>query len=56
MKNPARVAGSLLLENNFAKISVSGAKKDRKVTFETLDIHGKTRWTHSIHQNELKNP
>jgi alkaline phosphatase D len=56
MKNPARVAGSLLLENNFSKISVSGAKKERKVTFETIDIHGKTRWTHSIHQNELKNP
>ena len=52
--NPNRIEGSLLVENNFGKISVGGGKGDRKVTLETYDINGKKRWSFSIHQNDLK--
>jgi alkaline phosphatase D len=52
--NPRRVEGSLLKENNFGKISLSGGKGDRKVTLETYDISGKKRWSHVISEKELK--
>ena len=52
--NPRRVVGSLLAENNFGKIAVSGGKGDRKVTLETYDIEGKKRWNFSISEKELK--
>ena len=52
--NPMRVQGSLLMENNFGKISISGAKNERVATFETVDIDGKSRWTFSISQKDLK--
>ncbi len=52
--NPRRVEGSLLAENNFGKISISGPKGDRKVTLETYDITGKKRWNHVISEKELR--
>ncbi len=51
--NPLRVQGSLLIANNFGKISVSGGKGARQVTMETFDIDGKSRWQHVINQKEL---
>ncbi len=52
--NPRRVAGSLLVENNFGKIAISGAKGDRKVTLATFDIDGKQRWNFTISEKDLK--
>ena len=52
--NPRRVEGSLLKENNFGKINVSGGKGDRKVTFETYDINGKNRWQFVVSEKDLK--
>jgi alkaline phosphatase D len=52
--NPTRVAGSLLVENNFGKISVSGDKNNRQVTFETYDRTGKSRWNFVVNEKELK--
>ena len=52
--NPLRVEGSLLIANNFGKISVSGAKSERQVTMETYDIDGKNRWHYVVNQKELK--
>lgn len=54
MRNPTRIAGSLLLENNFGKINVSGAKGDRKVQFETFDINGTSRWKFVISEKDLQ--
>jgi alkaline phosphatase D len=52
--NPLRVAGTLLLENNFGKISVSGEKNKRQVLIETYDINGVKKWGISINENDLK--
>ncbi|MBL7814495.1 MAG: alkaline phosphatase family protein [Saprospiraceae bacterium] len=51
--NPLRVEGSLLIANNFGKISVSGKKGERKLTFETFDIDGKNRWQFTLNQKDL---
>jgi alkaline phosphatase D len=52
--NPLRVQGSLLMENNFGRISVTGEKNQRIVLFETIDIQGIVRWKHAINENDLK--
>ena len=53
-KNPKRIEGSLLLDNNFGKLNFSGTKKDRILTFETYDRNGKKVWEYSINNNDLK--
>ena len=53
-KNPLRVDGSLLIANNFGKISVSGSKGDRKLMMETFDVEGENRWQYVINQKELR--
>jgi alkaline phosphatase D len=52
--NPSRVAGSLLMENNFGKVSISGPKNQRQVILETYDIDGKKRWSFVINEKDLK--
>jgi alkaline phosphatase D len=52
--NPTRVAGSLLVENNFGKISVSGGKDNRQVRLETYDRSGKSRWQFVISEKDVK--
>ena len=51
--NPARVPSSLLLQNNFGKISVSGNRDNRQVTLETYDINGAQKWNVTIKKSEL---
>jgi alkaline phosphatase D len=53
--NPNRVANSLLLENNFAKISIEGKKGERTVYFETFNAQGEKKWNFQISEKELKN-
>ena len=52
--NPMRVAGTMLLENNFGKISISGEKDKRQLRIETLDINGMQKWQYIINENDLK--
>ena len=53
-KNPMRVDGSLLAENNFGKITVSGPVNDRSITFQSINANGEEKWKHSIKLNDLK--
>lgn len=46
--NPSRVPGSLLMENNYGRISVSGKKGERVITFETYDVDGVKKWSYSV--------
>jgi alkaline phosphatase D len=52
--NSLRVEGSVLAENNFGKISVSGKKGERQVRLETFDAKGSSRWSFTIHEKDLK--
>ena len=52
--NPDRVAGSLLMQNNFGKISVGGDKENRQVTLETYDKAGLKKWNFTIKKSDLK--
>ena len=52
--NPNRVANSLLMENNFGKISISGKRGERIVHFETITISGETKWKYDIKESDLK--
>jgi alkaline phosphatase D len=52
--NPSRVPGSLLMENNFGKIAITGPKGDRKIILETYDALGTKKWSHTIGEKELK--
>jgi alkaline phosphatase D len=51
--NPSRVEGTLFMKNNFARLSVTGAKKDRSLMMEIFDVNGAKVWDYKIHQNEL---
>ncbi len=53
-KNPDRVAGTLLMENNFGKINISGAKGDRKLTIETYNGNGERKWVFAVNEKDLK--
>ena len=52
--NPLRIAGTMLLENNFGKISVSGENNKRQVVIETYDINGVKKWGITLNENDLK--
>lgn len=51
--NPGRVEGTLFMKNNFAKLSVSGAKGDRTMLMEIFDGTGAKAWEYKINQKEL---
>ncbi len=53
-KNPNRIDSSLLIANNFGKISVTGNKGDRQLTLETYDVDGKNKWRYVINQKDLR--
>lgn len=54
--NPTRVEGSLFIGNNFSRISISGAKNERKVNFEIIDANGEKKWEYNINQALLSVP
>jgi alkaline phosphatase D len=54
--NPMRVEGTLVTENNFCKLTLSGARKDRTLTIVCYSSKGEILWTQSLHENELKAP
>lgn len=54
LNNPYRVAGTHVGENNFIKVSVSGAKKNREITIESYNAKGEKKFTYSIPESKLK--
>lgn len=52
--NPDRVQGTLLMQNNFGKITVSGDKDNRQLNIETYDIDGNKKWGFIIKKSDLK--
>lgn len=52
--NPMRVESTLVIENNFCKLTLSGKRKERLLTIQSLDKNGTELWKQSISENELK--
>ena len=52
--NPNRVENSLLMVNNFAKISIDGKKGERVITLQTFNISNEQKWQYQIKESELK--
>ncbi len=55
-KNPRRVAGTLVLQRNFAVLRFSGPRKDRKMTVTVYDVQGNRLWQRVIAAGELRYP
>jgi alkaline phosphatase D len=54
-KNPQRVANTLVVENNYCSIKISGPKKGERVLLITCyDKKGVVKWGHQIKESELK--
>jgi hypothetical protein len=52
--NPARIAGTPLEAQNYARITVSGKPKERVLKVEFPGITGEQPGGWSVHENELK--
>ncbi len=54
-KNPQRIPGTLVVDNNYCTIGISGNKKgQRQLEITCFDKNGKVNWTHQIHEKNLK--
>jgi alkaline phosphatase D len=51
--NQNRVAGSLIRQRNFAALSFSGARKDRRLDITYYDSDGQKLFTYTIHEKDL---
>jgi alkaline phosphatase D len=54
LNNPVRIPGTLVEEQNFTKVIVSGKKNERILTVEFIGIKGNKLGGWSISENELK--
>lgn len=54
--NPLRVPGTLVNENNFARLSVSGERGRRVLKIEAIGKDGQVRWTYELEQQKLRDP
>lgn len=54
LDNPMRVEGTLVAENNFCKISISGKRKERKLLISCINREGKVIWEKVLLETELK--
>ncbi len=54
LTNPARVTGTLVEEQNFAKLSISGKKNERILMVEFMGIKGNKLGEWSVGEKELK--
>lgn len=52
--NPLRVPGTLLVDQNFCKISIDGAYGKRQAKLECFNKKGEPQWEHTINQSELE--
>jgi len=53
-RNPNRVPNTLVVDNNFCTISVSGAKDQRIVLIKCYNQKSDIKWTYSIKESELR--
>jgi alkaline phosphatase D len=56
LNNPVRMPGTLVEEQNFTKVTVSGKRNDRILKVEFLGIKGNTLGQWSVNEKELKTP
>jgi alkaline phosphatase D len=56
LNNPVRINGTLVQEQNFAKITVSGKKNERVLNLAFIGIKGDTLGAWVVGENELKAP
>lgn len=54
INNPARVSGTLVEQQNFSRITVSGKKGERKFTVEFIGLKGERLSSWTVDENELK--
>ena len=54
-KNYLRVNGTCFNERNYGLITISGKRKQRKLTLRIKDVNGELIWKRVISENELKN-
>lgn len=54
LNNPARMSGTLVEEQNFAKVTVSGKKNERVMKVEFIGIKGDKLGEWSVNEQELK--
>jgi alkaline phosphatase D len=52
--NPMRVANTLVMENNFCNISISGTRGKRILNMQCFDKNGSLKWEHKLGEDELK--
>ncbi len=52
--NPTRVLGSLVIEQNFAKISITGPKSNRQLNIDFINMDGKKQGGFSVNEKDLK--
>lgn len=53
IKDPQRVADTLVADQNFTKLTISGPKKARVLTITCIDTTGEVRWTRDIPAADL---
>ncbi len=53
-ENPMRIKSSLVTENNYCRISITGAKGSRQVTFTCYNNTNTALWEFSIDETQLK--
>ncbi|MBP9689498.1 MAG: hypothetical protein KBE91_07800, partial [Bacteroidia bacterium] len=52
--NPMRVPNTLVVENNFCNINISGDRGKRVLTMQCFDKNGALKWEHKLSEEELK--
>ncbi len=53
-ENPTQVDGTLVKERSYAKINVTGPRKDRSLTIKVYNSNGEEKWEYIINENALK--
>lgn len=53
-KDPQRVEGTMVADQNFTKLTLSGPKNARVLTITCIDKTGKVRWVRNIPAAELQ--
>lgn len=54
LDNPMRVEGTLVTENNFCKINITGKRKERTILVTCINASGKVLWEKTVSESELK--
>lgn len=52
--DPQRIEGTLVVDQNFTQLSISGPKGSRVLTVRCIDKNGTVRWQHAIPEAELR--